>query len=192
MPALARHFTVVAPDLRGAGGSSKPSAGYTKRELAADLHALVSQQFGDQPVNLCGYDWGADICERFFVGRERDLLAWYFWRGSDNPNAISMDDFEVYVRTLQLPNALRTGMEYFAAVWEDAEDNKQFARTKLSMPVLALGGEKAIGKGVEQAALQLAGNVQGGVIKNAGHWLSDERPEELTAMLLGFFNPSRS
>ena len=56
-----------------------------------------------------------------------------------------MEDFEVYVRTLQPPNALRAGMEYFAMVWEDAEHNKESARTKLTMPVLALGRERAIG-----------------------------------------------
>ena len=33
--------TVIAPDLRGAGESSKPADGYTKAEMAADIHALA-------------------------------------------------------------------------------------------------------------------------------------------------------
>jgi haloacetate dehalogenase len=61
MPALAEHFTVVAPDLRGSGGSTKPRTGYVKRELAADMHALIAGQFGDQKISLCGYDWGANV-----------------------------------------------------------------------------------------------------------------------------------
>src|SRR6202011_5694481 len=56
-----------------------------------------------------------DVCERFFVGRERDLLAWYFSRGADNPTPVSMEDFEVYVRALQVPNSVRAGMECFAS-----------------------------------------------------------------------------
>lgn len=128
-----------------------------------------------------------EVCERFFVGRERELLAWYFWRGADNPNAISMEDFEIYVRTLQLPNALRAGMEYFAAVWDDSEHNRESAASKLTMPVLAVGGAGAMGQNVEQSASQLADDVRGVVLEGAGHWLTDERPEELTETLLDFF-----
>src|ERR1051325_2365708 len=118
---------------------------------------------------------------------QRDLLAWYFSRGADNPEAVSAEDFEVYARTLQLPNALRAGMEYCGAVWDDAEDKKAAANTKLRMPVLALGGKAAIAQGVEAWASQVAENVKGVVLDGAGHWLTDERPKGLDAARLQFF-----
>lgn len=239
MPVLGERFTVLAPDMRGAGGSTKPiAADYSKRELAKDLRALTAELFGDTPIRVCGYDHGGgvayqyaamwpelverfafcefalpgfgyenelqprrgwddswqivaftvpEVCERFFVGRERELLAWYFYRFADNPYAITTDDFEIYVRTLQLPNALRAGMQYFAAVWDDIDDNREAAKTPLSMPVLAVGGERGIGPNVEESISQVADDVRGVLLPGAGHWLSDERPDELTAVLLDFF-----
>src|SRR5437879_3857117 len=41
MAQLANTHTVIAPDLRGAGQSSTPAGGYTKAEMAQDIHALV-------------------------------------------------------------------------------------------------------------------------------------------------------
>src|SRR5271169_6310094 len=38
---LEKTHTVIAPDLRGAGGSSTPADGYTKAVMAQDIHALV-------------------------------------------------------------------------------------------------------------------------------------------------------
>ena len=98
-----------------------------------------------------------------------------------------MADFDVYERTLKLPNALRAGMDYFAAVWEDADHNKELAKHKITMPVLAVGGRQSIGEGVAHAAEQFAEDIKGTVIDDAGHWLTDEAPETLAGILLDFF-----
>src|SRR5216684_1681813 len=42
MPLLAQRHTVIVPDLRGAGGSAKPPAGYDKKNMAVDIHELTS------------------------------------------------------------------------------------------------------------------------------------------------------
>ena len=57
MPALAKHFTVVAPDLRGCGASDRPESGYDKRTVASDVHELV-HHLGFEPVNLVAHDVG--------------------------------------------------------------------------------------------------------------------------------------
>jgi pimeloyl-ACP methyl ester carboxylesterase len=54
---LAKTHTVIAPDLRGAGGSEKPQAGYTKKAMAQDIHALV-QSLKLGRVNVVGHDIG--------------------------------------------------------------------------------------------------------------------------------------
>src|SRR5919112_5396423 len=43
MPALAKNYTVIAPDLRGLGDSSKPVTGYDGKTLAEDIYQLISQ-----------------------------------------------------------------------------------------------------------------------------------------------------
>ncbi|NKB16579.1 MAG: hypothetical protein HC774_06515 [Sphingomonadales bacterium] len=54
-------------------------------------------------------------------GFERELLAWYFWHWAHNPDAVGQADFEVYVRQLQKPGALRGGFMHFANVFEDMD-----------------------------------------------------------------------
>jgi len=59
MPALATDYTVIVPDMRGAGESSKPVDGYTKRQMADDIYKLVLQLgYANQPINLVGHDIG--------------------------------------------------------------------------------------------------------------------------------------
>ncbi len=57
MPALAEHYTVIAPDLRGFGASDRPDSGYDKRTVAEDVHQLT-QHLGLGPINLVGHDVG--------------------------------------------------------------------------------------------------------------------------------------
>ena len=57
MPKLAGTHVVIAPDLRGAGQSSKPDGGYDKKTLAQDIHALVTS-LGYPKVRIVGHDIG--------------------------------------------------------------------------------------------------------------------------------------
>ncbi len=58
MPALAEKYTVIAPDLRGLGDSSRPFSGYDKRTLANDIWQLVNGKLGHEKFLLVGHDWG--------------------------------------------------------------------------------------------------------------------------------------
>lgn len=57
IPALASHFTVIAPDYRGAGDSSRPATGYDKKTVAADINALV-RVLGHDRAHVVGHDIG--------------------------------------------------------------------------------------------------------------------------------------
>jgi pimeloyl-ACP methyl ester carboxylesterase len=57
IPALAERFTVIVPDLRGLGFSSKPETGYDTNTVAADIHGLV-ESLGFDQIYLAGHDWG--------------------------------------------------------------------------------------------------------------------------------------
>lgn len=60
IPALAKNFTMIAPDLRGLGDSEKPMTGFDKRTLASDVRELVSQ-LGFQEIGVVGHDWGGAV-----------------------------------------------------------------------------------------------------------------------------------
>lgn len=54
---LEKTHTVIAPDLRGAGSSSTPKDGYSKKVMAQDIHALV-KKLGYSKVEIVGHDIG--------------------------------------------------------------------------------------------------------------------------------------
>ena len=60
MPALAKNYTVIAPDLRGLGDSSKPPTGYDGKTVAEDIHQLVTQ-LGFRTIFLVGHDIGTQV-----------------------------------------------------------------------------------------------------------------------------------
>lgn len=128
-----------------------------------------------------------DVAVQFISGKERELLAWYFWHWSHNPDAISQADFEIYVRQLQKPGALRGGFMHFASVFEDQELFRAWAAAvKLAIPALGIGGTAAAGAYPQMALQGLASDVRGLVIPDCGHWIVDEQPEALSSALAEF------
>lgn len=75
---------------------------------------------------------------------------------------------------------------YYRAIAASAARHVEFARLKLQMPVLALGGEGAVGEGMLAATRGLVEDVRGGVVKDCGHHVVEEQPECVAEMLLDF------
>ena len=236
IPALAERYTVIAPDMRGLGDSSKPVTGYDKRTVADDIYKLV-RQLGCERIFLVGHDWGGpvayayacahpndvrrlvildvvipgagleqipqmsrrgglwhisfhgvrDLPEALITGRERIYLFWFYRIAAYNPTAISEEDIDEYVRCYSAPGGLRAGFEYYRAFWDDVDHNKENAKTKLKMPVLALGGERSFGARTLSSMQALAEDVWGGVVDRCGHWIAEEHPDYLIEQLLAFF-----
>jgi pimeloyl-ACP methyl ester carboxylesterase len=75
----------------------------------------------------------------------------------------------------------------FAAFAQDAVDNKAFAASgKLSMPVLALGGDHSLGIQMADIMREVATDVTGGVIAGAGHWVMQEQEKQTTNAVVNF------
>jgi len=66
-----------------------------------------------------------------------------------------------------------------------SRNNRQFA--ELPIPVLTIEGDKAIGGALEIQAKIIASNVTSIILRDIGHWLMEQRPEELKAELKNFF-----
>nr|WP_199307336.1 alpha/beta hydrolase [Alkalinema sp. FACHB-956] len=64
IPALAQHFRVVVPDLRGYNDSDKPDSGYDLATLTADIQGLI-QTLGYGRAHVIGHDWGGAIAWNF-------------------------------------------------------------------------------------------------------------------------------
>jgi pimeloyl-ACP methyl ester carboxylesterase len=84
---------------------------------------------------------------------------------------------------------MHAGFAQFAAFDQDAIDNQAFlAAGKLTMPVLAIGGEKSFGTTMATVTEFAASNVQGAVVAGAGHWLMEEQPAATVKLVVAFLD----
>ena len=81
---------------------------------------------------------------------------------------------------------MHAGWAYFVSFLQAAKDFAQLSQTKLTMPVLTIGGEKSLGEALGQQTRLVATDVTVVVLKDTGHWVLEERPEETTAALQKF------
>jgi pimeloyl-ACP methyl ester carboxylesterase len=123
------------------------------------------------------------------TGRERIYLE-HFWNdfAADPKKSVSETDREFYARAYAQPGHMAAGMEVFRAFPKDAEDFANFAKTKLPMPLLVLSGEKAGGPFLIEQGKMVATNVDGVLIKGAGHWLMEEAPDQVIPRLVEFLD----
>jgi pimeloyl-ACP methyl ester carboxylesterase len=72
MPALAKNYTVIAPDLRGLGESSKPISGYDGKTTAEDIHQLVTK-LGFNDIFLVGHDFGVQVAYSYAAAHPNEI-----------------------------------------------------------------------------------------------------------------------
>ena len=109
------------------------------------------------------------------TGRERIYLD-HFWNdfAADPAKSVSEADRKFYAGQYARPGNMKAGMEVFRAFPKDAEDFAGFAKTRLTIPLLVLSGEKAGGPFLIEQGKMVASNVEGVLVKGKGHWLVDE------------------
>ncbi len=130
-----------------------------------------------------------DLPEQLIQGREDIYYRWFYLNYGHVRGAISEEEIEEYLRTYRDFSTLRTGISYYRAINQDILDNETFLKAnKLEMPILALGGANAFGRGGETlSSLKRVGtNVRGGIVENCGHWIPEERSEFLLKELSQF------
>ena len=143
----------------------------------------------EMPLWHMGFHTARDVAEMLVSGREREYLSYFYRTYSYDPAAISEEDVDEYVSRYSAPGGLRGGFEHYRAFFEDVRQNRELAgRGKLGMPVLALGGDHSIGEGALWATREFAEDVRGGAVERCGHFVPDERPRDLAARLLAFFD----
>ncbi|MFF3562017.1 alpha/beta fold hydrolase [Streptomyces sp. NPDC002574] len=238
MPVLAEHYTVIAPDLPGAGQSDAPPSGYDKKTMAAELHALLMSLGRGGDVRIVGHDIGTMVAysyaaqypatvkklvlseapildlgiytipsltehgpgvwnfgffnltdglpENMIKGREVAWTAGFIGGFEGVPGAVSPADIRVFAHYLRDPAHLAASLDWFRVFPQDIRDNAQFRKTPLPMPVLAIGASGSLGDAEGEQVASYASDVTGVTVPDSGHWIYEEHPEELTAMLLGF------
>jgi len=232
IPALAKRFTVIAPDLPGIGDSDIPADGLDMKSAAIRIHDLA-KSLGVQKAEVVGHDIGLMVAygyaaqfpaevtklvlmdaflpgvpgweavynnpgiwhfrfngptpEALVQGRERTYFD-YFWNdfAADKTHSIPEADRKAYAAAYARPGRMHAGWAYFVSFLQAAKDFAQLSQTKLTMPVLTIGGDKSLGDALGQQAKLVATDATVVVLKDTGHWLMEERPKETTEALLKF------
>jgi pimeloyl-ACP methyl ester carboxylesterase len=82
IPGLFARHSVIAPDLRGLGDSSRPAGGYDKKTLARDVWRLAQEALGEERLFVEGHDWGGPVA---FARPRRTPTPCAGWRCSKCP-----------------------------------------------------------------------------------------------------------
>jgi pimeloyl-ACP methyl ester carboxylesterase len=127
--------------------------------------------------------------EELVRGRERTYFE-FFWNdfAADKNRSLPESDRAFYAAAYARPERMRAGWAYFVSFMQAANDFAELSKTKLPMPVLAIGGEKANGELLGQQIKIVATDTRIVVLKNTGHWVLEESPKETTDALVSFLS----
>jgi pimeloyl-ACP methyl ester carboxylesterase/quercetin dioxygenase-like cupin family protein len=138
---------------------------------------------------LWHFHFGGPDAERLVAGRERIYLDRFWNEFSADPRKFGEGSRRHYAELYARPGAMHAGFAQFAAFDQDAVDNRAFlAHGRLTIPVLAVGGEKSFGSMQAFIMRFAADDVTEAVIADSGHWLMEEQPSATVAAVRGFFD----
>jgi pimeloyl-ACP methyl ester carboxylesterase len=125
--------------------------------------------------------------ELLVKGRERTYFE-HYWNdfAADKNHSIPEADRKLYTAAYAAPGRMRSGWAYFIAFPQTAKDFAELAKTKLTIPVLSIGGEKANGAVLGHQVKLVANDATFVVLKNTGHWVMEENFKETSEALLKF------
>jgi pimeloyl-ACP methyl ester carboxylesterase len=135
---------------------------------------------------LWHFDFGGPDAERLVAGRERIYLDRFWNEFAGDPSKVDEGTRQHYAKLYARPGSMRAAFAQFRSIRQDAVDNEASMKTKLTMPVLAIGGEKSFGANEAIVMRNAADDVTELVVPGAGHWLMEEAPGEVIGAVRGF------
>ena len=127
--------------------------------------------------------------EALVRGRERTYFD-YFWNdfAADKTRSVPESDRKAYAAAYARPGRMPAAWAYFAAWPQTAKDFAELSRTKLTIPVLVIGGEKSMGRLLAEQTKLIAPDVTVVLLQDTGHWVLEERRDETTDALVRFLS----
>ncbi len=125
--------------------------------------------------------------EALVAGRERTYFD-HFWNdfAADKTRSLPEADRVAYAAAYARPGRMRAAWQYFVSFQQAAKDFAQLSQTKLTMPVLTIGGEKANGDALAKQAKLVASDAASVILPNTGHWVMEESPQRTIDALTRF------
>jgi pimeloyl-ACP methyl ester carboxylesterase len=160
-------------------------------EKLAVMDAFLPGVEGWEPIynnpSIWHFRFNGPKPEALVAGREQIYFS-FFWDdlAADKNRSLPEADRQAYIYAYSQPGRMRAAWQYFVSWPQTAKDFAELSRTKLTMPVLSIGGEKSLGKELGQQMKLVATNVTVIILPETGHWILEERPKETTDALVKF------
>ncbi|WP_429513067.1 alpha/beta fold hydrolase [Pseudomonas sp. BT76 TE3572] len=135
---------------------------------------------------LWHFDFGGADAERLVAGRERIYLDRFWNEFAGDPTKVDEATRQHYAKLYARPGAMHAAFAQFRSIRQDAVDNEASMATRLTMPVLAVGGEKSFAENEAIVMRNAADSVTQVVIPGAGHWLMEEAPTQTIRAIRDF------
>lgn len=131
------------------------------------------------------------VLENTLVGTGRAFLEEFYKKvGYRQRIPFTADELDAFVSAYTGAENLRGGFEWYRGFPTDVLDNQRFSQTKLTTPVLALGGDERVGPFIVPLFASIAQNVTGGSVNGnvpqSGHWLVEQHSDVVLRELLAF------
>ena len=155
------------------------------------MDAFLPGVEGWEPIynspNVWHFRFNGEYPEKLVQGRERTYFE-YFWNvfAADKAHSIPEADRKAYTAAYAKLGRMRAGWAYFASWPQLAKDFAQLSQTKLTIPVLSIGGDRSLGNELAAQMRLVATDVTVVVLKDTGHWVLEEKPKETTDALVKF------
>jgi pimeloyl-ACP methyl ester carboxylesterase len=144
--------------------------------------AAVSQRFWH-----FGFNRLTDLNEELIRGKERLYFGYQFAKKAATADAIPAYAVDVYVDAIVAdPRGLPASLAYYRALDETIAQNEQRKKTRLTLPVLAVGGALYTGAGAAETMRLVADDVTEVVVDDCGHYVAEEQPARFTEILEDF------
>jgi len=189
-------FHILSHDL---GGPPSVALAYMASDRALSLATIETPFFGldfpgyvDPRVKYwhLGMHMNMDITRFLVEGREEAYLRHFFRDFAYNPTAVPEEEVQAYVTQMRQPGNLRASLNHYGYIPQMADQTRELAKTKLTVPMLAWAGRSSFGDHCFTSAQAIAVSAKGGVIEECGHWVFEEKPEFICEQLDGFWaNP---
>ncbi|GMU02459.1 alpha/beta hydrolase [Corallococcus caeni] len=132
------------------------------------------------------FTFNGPTAEKLVQGRERIYFDHFWTDFAANPQAVGEAERQAYTEAYAAPGRLHSTWGYFQALEQDKKDFRELARNKLPMPVMVIGGDKSMGEPLVAQTRAVATQVEPHILRDTGHWVTEERPEEVRQLLGDF------
>jgi pimeloyl-ACP methyl ester carboxylesterase len=195
---LAAHDMGGPPALLWAADHPEEVAGLLYIEAPVMLSAVLTKIIAYTPEAMKeGSMWwwilpfAPDVPERLIVGNEHAFLTWFYDRHTASRDAITTADVDETLRTFAGREGVLGAMGVYRAAFTSIQQTEPLTIHKVKVPVVALGGTKGLADHVLAMVKMVGENVEGRVIADCGHFVPEERPEDIVRHILAMTNMTR-